>query len=137
MATMRRLVGAGCTLLSIAGCSSLVSPKDPWHYPDKAHKASSENTVSGLVYMLPERLVQLTVQRKPIPSDLNDKLAKANADVQAKKDALAKAVATLTEAAALLEQLPKTPAQPDLMPDLIKKAQAAVVTATAEKTRAC
>jgi hypothetical protein len=82
--------------------------------------------------MLPQRLAQLTVQRKPIPSDLNQKIAMAKADVEAKKEVANKAEASLEETNAFLEQLRKT-AGADA--DLIRKGEAAVVTATRKEVR--
>jgi hypothetical protein len=130
MASVKQLIGAGYIAISLFGCSSIVSEQHPKVISDIA---TLEDKASGLVYMLPQRLAQLTVQRKPIPSDLNQKIATAKADIEAKKETVNKAETTLAETKNFLEALRTTAGANE---DLIKKAEAAVITATAERTKA-
>ncbi len=115
-----RIVVLTLLALALAACSeTVVSKRHPGPINDQEKVGNGGN---GIVYLLPMRLAQLTVQRTPVPNDLEKKLTAARSKLVEAKAAKKKADKEKEEAADFVKDLETNNGHADA----IKKAKVAL-----------
>ncbi|GAB4376345.1 MAG: hypothetical protein Kow00114_40010 [Kiloniellaceae bacterium] len=96
---------------ALLGCSETVLTKR--HPGGIGGKDALADNAKGIVYLLPMRLAQLTVQRTPVPDDLEKQITEAQSKLAEAKAAAAKAKADEAAAKKLLDELVKENSDPE------------------------